>query len=161
MTIKGGAIYFEPGITLNQIPSQDDPHKCFYYPWSESTSSSNAVTYINFTNNSASSVGNHIYGASLNQCKIESDHQIYNSYITPDNLTSLVSSDPLRVCICRNNSNGQIVTQCDKDNTYIQLLAYPGERLDISVAVVGWDYEMANGMVYLSTDSETEQETSS
>lgn len=57
--------------------------------------------------------------------------------------------------------NGQIVTQCDKNNTYIQWPAYPGERLDSSVAVVGWDCEMAktNGMVYLSTDSETELET--
>ena len=53
IALDHGAIYFEPGITLNRILSQDDPHKCFYYPWSKSSycSTSDGSTYIDFTDN--------------------------------------------------------------------------------------------------------------
>ena len=164
---KGGAMYFEPGITLNQILSQDDPHKCFYHPWSESSGSIsvNATTYIEFINNSAGSVGDHIYGASLNACRTESDNRTYKLNIdstSASSWVSLVASDPLRVCICQNNSDGKNVPQCNKASTYMQQSVYPGEIFNISVAVVGWDYEMAktDGVVYPSIDSKTELDES-
>ena len=41
---KGGAIYFEPGITLSQILSQDNPQVCFFHQSLESGSI--AATYM-------------------------------------------------------------------------------------------------------------------
>ena len=162
---KGGAIHFEPGITLNQVLSQDDPHKCFFYPWSDINSYSGISTTISFINNNASSVGDHIYGASVDECETGLDYEIYHTTLknslTQSSNTSLVSSDPLRVCICQNN-----VPQCNKDSTYHMLPkpVYPGERLHMSVAVVGWDYEKAKsiGLVYPSIiiDSETKHSKS-
>ena len=152
---KGGAIYFEPGITLSQILSQgDDPHRCFYYQWLEN--SGTRPTHIDFTNNSADSVGDHIYGASRNECQIETNSSLYN--ITHSNSSpSLVSSDPIRVCLCEKDSNGKTVPQCNR--IVKSQDAYPGEILNILVAVMGWDYEMGitNGVVYQSTKLEYDE----
>ena len=147
---KGGAIYFEHGITLSQILSQDGSRQCFYYQWLEN--SSTRPTHIDFTNISAGRAGDHIYGASLNECKMDSMYNIgYDSSNSP---LSLVSSDPLRVCLCANDSSGKTVPQCNE--MIISQDAYPGETLEISVAVVGWDYKMGltNGVVYQSTEIE-------
>lgn len=113
---KGGAIYFEHGITLSQILSQDDPHKCFFHQSLEGNSA--AATYITFTGNTADNAGDDIYGASLKDCSFESNH--YNNNIIHRNhsssAVSLVSSDPLRICICDKNDNGYYIPQCSKTN---------------------------------------------
>ena len=147
---KGGAIYFEPGITLSQILSQVDPHKCFFY---QSLDSGNTeATYINFISNTADNAGDDIYGASLDECSSESNN--YNNNIIYRNesnaAVSLVSSDPLRVCICDDN-NGTYVPQCIKSNSSREV--FPGEFFNISVAVVGWDFNITNGVIYQRINS--------
>ena len=143
---KGGAIYFEPGITLSQVLSQDNPHKCFFYQSLESNSK--AAIYINFTSNTAGNAGDDIYGASLEDCSLESNY--YNNNVIHRNESdlaiSLVSSDPLRICICNNNGNRIYVPQCNK--TSLNLEVFPGEIFSFSVSIVGWDFDVTNGMVY-------------
>ena len=138
---KGGAIYFEPGITLSQTLSQDNSHNCFYYQWLEN--SSTVPTHIDFINNSAIRAGDHIHGASISECLL---YDI--SYESSNSSLSLVSSEPLRVCLCQTDSNGKHVPQCDE--IFKPQDAYPGEKINIWVAVVGWDYEtgITTGVVY-------------
>ena len=141
---KGGAIYFQPGITLSQILSQVDPHKCFFYQ--SLKSGSTEATYINFTNNTAETAGDDIYGASVDECSSESN-KYKNNIIhrnPSDAAVSLVSSDPLRVCECEND-----VPCCDKASP-IGRNVTPGGLFDVCVAVVGWDYRtgITNSMIY-------------
>jgi predicted outer membrane repeat protein len=148
---KGGAIYFGPGITLSQILSQNDPHKCFFHQSLESGST--AATYITFTGNTADNAGDDIYGASLNDCSLESNHYYNNTIHRNDSgsAVSLVSSDPLRICVCDKNDNGYYVPQCNKTNLSHEF--FPGEIFNLSVAIVGWDFNTTNGIVYLRTNS--------
>ena len=156
---KGGAIYFEPGITLSQILSQDNPHKCFFYQALESGST--AITYITFTSNIAGNAGDDIYGASLKDCSLESNK--YNNNIIhryeSASAVSLVSSDPLRICVCDNNGNGTYVPQCNKTNLSREV--FPGEIFNLSVAIVGWDFDITNGMIYLRVNSSSIPESNS
>ena len=103
-------------ITLNQILSQNDPHKCFHHPWSEI--SNNESAYIKFTNNSARSVGDHIYGASLDEYKTETNPEIYK-YSNLSSNSSSISLDPLRICICFKNHDGKNVPQRNKASMYV------------------------------------------
>ena len=148
---KGGAIYFEPGITLSQVLSQDNPHKCFFYQSLEGGTT--AGIHINFTNNTAGNAGDDIYGASLEDCSLESNHYKNNliHHNESDFSISLVSSDPLRICICDNNGNGTYVPQCNKTNLNREV--FPGEIFSFSIAIVGWDFGVTNGMVYFRVSS--------
>ena len=64
-------------------------------------------------------------------------------YFNPDEnkSLSLLSSDPLRVCIC---TNGR--PECT--NVFMNLTKYPGENFNISAVVVGENFGTVTGSVY-------------
>ena len=107
---------------------------------------------LNFTNNTGWNGGDVIYGEDIGICAI---HEMslssimvdYNKgthvYFNPDRnkSLSLLSSDPLRACIC---TSGR--PECT--NVFVNLTKYPGEHFSISAVVVGENFGTVTGSVY-------------
>ena len=66
-----------------------------------------------------------------------------NVYFSPDEnkSLSLLSSNPLRACIC---TNGR--PECT--NVFMNLTKYPGKSFNISAVVVGENFGTVTGSVY-------------
>ena len=133
----GGAIYAEPDLSRNLILWElfTDRQACFY----RTLNCHGGANYsFYFSNNSAVSGGDDIYGASLQiNCKQECP-------ITISKLPS-VSSDPTRVCIC--DYSGQ--PQCTNESyTLINRQVHSGEILTLPAVIVGGDFGPTVGVVY-------------
>ena len=148
-TETGGAIYLgNEGNT--DLPSSLLP--CFYQllDYDYDVNSSNWYD-ISFHNNSATEGGDHIYGALMHSgdCYVDHAHKAVASccvqkyfHYNPKSQSS-VSSDPMRVCVCKNGSQ-----QCDESYSNINITVHPGETLTLSVVIVGADFGTSLGSVY-------------
>ena len=110
---------------------------------------------LNFTNNTGWNGGDVIYGEDIGICAIHemslssimvdyNDHfKGTHVYFNPDRnkSLSLLSSDPLRACIC---TSGR--PECT--NVFVNLTKYPGEPFSISAVVVGENFGTVTGSVY-------------
>ena len=100
-----------------------------------------------FANNSAGKGGNIVYGGNLaygfsgNKNCMDTFKDILN--ISETSL-SLISSDPLRVCLC--NQSGLPDGMLLVDPTPHSI--YPGQTISISAVVVGQDWGTVAGSVY-------------
>ena len=82
--------------------------------------------------------------------------------ITPDSF-SAVSSDPLRVCICPDQSTPDCLAILpDQNIPHLHYTVYPGQNFTIPVVVVGFNFALASGSVYaqfLSSDASLGSDT--
>ena len=91
---------------------------------------------VSFINNTANDGGSATYGVTLSvcwavYCNARNLQKIFR--FEPDE-PSLISSDPLRVCICQNN-----IPNCSIQNqTYVNV--FPGDSFEINLTVVGFLY---------------------
>ena len=68
--------------------------------------------------------------------------------IEPD-VSSAVSSDPLRVCICPDQSTPDCLAILpDQNITHFHYTVYPGQNFTIPAAVVGFNFALTSGSVY-------------
>ena len=68
--------------------------------------------------------------------------------INPDSL-SAVSSDPLRVCVCPDQSTPDCLAILpDQNIPHLHYTVYPGQNFTIPVAVVGFNFALTSGSVY-------------
>ena len=157
----GGAIF-----VLNTIPNDalgtmanDASRRCSVWLFSTGDDPSydgpQLNVTLNFTNNTGWNGGDVIYGEEISICAIhemslssiivESNDYFkgFNAYFNPDGnqSLSLLSSDPLRVCIC---TSGR--PECT--NVFMSLTKYPGEPFNISAVVVGENFGIVTGSVY-------------
>ena len=151
----GGAIFVR-----NPLPYIR--HSCFLQFLAINTSSqcsgcncSLPQSNINFINNTAKEGGTAIYGASVFDCWLEDLHcvrlhlLIHNSsylHFEPSlqSDTSVISSDPTRVCLCESGKpNCTLVFNSGPNYTH-----YPGEEFFISAAVVGDMFGTVAGSAY-------------
>ena len=151
----GGAVFVH-----NPLPYVT--HSCFLQFLAINTSSqcsgcncSLPQSNINFINNTAKVGGTAIYGASVFDCWLEDLHcsrlhpLIHNSsylHFEPSlqSDTSVISSDPTRVCLCENGKpNCTLVFNSGPNYTL-----YPGEEFFIFVAVVGDMFGTVAGSAY-------------
>ena len=154
----GGAVFVR-----NPLPCVT--HSCFLQFLAMNTSSqcsecncSLPQSNINFINNTAKEGGNTIYGASayahgcsldgiphcryLNSLIHNSNHLQFEPSLQSD--TSVISSDPTRVCLCENGKpNCALVFNNGSNYTH-----YPGEEFSISAAVVGDMLGTVSGSAY-------------
>ena len=76
--------------------------------------------------------------------------------IIPDSF-SAVSSDPLRVCICPDQSTPDCLAILPEQNIpHLHYTVYPGQNFTIPAAVVGFNFALTSGSVYaqfLSSDA--------
>jgi len=148
-THVGGAIYVDELSHLKSI-------LCFIH-FSEAKSLRYQNITINFINNTSVEGGDDLYGAMLYKCYIKYDFKrstvpktlpgsvLFKEndivhYEAPDRL-SLISSDPLRVCLCKNNQ-----PQCSLLHLYET--RYPGETFSLPAVVVGDMFGTVSGYVY-------------
>ena len=147
-TETGGAIYVgNEGNTDLPLPILP----CFYQLLNYDVNSSNWYN-ISFHDNSAMEGGDHIYGAFMHSgdCYVDPAHKVVASccaqryfHYDPKSQSS-VSSDPMRVCICKNGSQ-----QRTKSYSNIDITVHPGETFTLSVVVVRADFGTILGSVHV------------
>ena len=144
----GGAI-FSPGgyiadyVTIGQ-PTVD-PCQITFSPKSN----------VKFINNTAESGGSAMYGITISRlvCDYTEFPRSYDSLsnvlsIEPDE-PSAVSSDPLRVCICPDQSTPDCLAILPDQNVpHLHYTVYPGQEFFIHAAIVGFNFAMTGGSVY-------------
>ena len=152
-TDYGGVMYFADDTTARvqcAVPyfSRDNCHI-------ELSSTSNI--HLNFTNNTAGNAGSLLYGGGLDTCKLytgggygERDGEIVggtysydppgtvrniSTIISDDNITSDISSNRLKVCVCEGEN-----LECES----LQRAVVRGQTFTLSVSVVGQNNEFAS-----------------
>ena len=172
----GGAIWVTPYDPLPPFYSSITAYPpCFYqltFDLAEPLDNQTLPVSVTFSGNKARRGGHDIYGAALqSNCKMTPNRQI-GSYMVKDKVfqfdtrtLSSISSSPKRVCLCENG-----VPMCVTDinlNTssnffgpqfmynYHNVSVTPGEKFNLSVALVGNDFGLVTGGVYaLDTSGE-------
>ena len=161
-TISGGAIFIDDDTFVSQLCSSAtatflvDRQGCFI------KLSSRVNIRLNFDNNTADIAGRIFYGGNLDKCKfyvggelfyndnllntiasISNVNMNFNNF--KDDTTSNVSSDPLQVCICRNDS-----LICDNE---IKASIIRGSEFTLQAVVVGQGKGAVPSAVRISLDN--------
>ena len=111
-----GAIYvsdINPLIYCTRIATHIPNKECFFQLPGQNLSRGIDVKLV-FTNNSADDAGSVLYGGAIDNCKLThgldsySSGEVFDMLVHIDdendyNTTSKISSDPLRICQCKNN----------------------------------------------------------
>ncbi|XP_064386650.1 uncharacterized protein LOC135335166 [Halichondria panicea] len=150
----GGAITITPEVQLALYASLIGYPPCFYqltFDLTEPLDNQTLPVSVTFSGNKARRGGDDIYGAGLqNNCKMTPNRQI-SSYMVQDKIfqfdtrtLSSISSDPKRVCFCKNRKP-LCVTEKNSD---LNVSVTPGEKFNLSVALVGNDFGLVTGGVY-------------
>ena len=104
-------------------------------------------TRFTFVNNSAGKGGDILYGGQV-AFSLNGEWNCLDSFKNISNISqnglSLISSDPLRVCLC--NKTGQ--PDCPNVNDPEPRTVYPGQTITISAVVVGQDFGTVAGSAY-------------
>lgn len=152
----GGAIFVDNHLFYLQN-DYSTRSVCFYQPLIREFKD----IKLNFTNNLATSGGDHIYGTGIrNFCKaakfrltqqeLDEWHSIIHYTLPGGNDSySPISSTPMRVCLC--DPDGSPMLRCNDSATIFSRLkheVYPGEVFEVSVAVVGAEFGATVGPVY-------------
>ena len=156
-TETGGAIFVD-----NNVNSLSDSSPFCFYQLLDYCDNANLDWYsITFYNNSATNGGDDIYGEFMHSVECYAyqhissgknggcypyDHTVSSccvqKYFHYDSKSvSSVSSDSIRVCLCKNGG-----PQCSESNLDIKV--YPGETFTLSTAIVGADFGATVGSVH-------------
>ena len=138
---RGGALYVIDDISLMYCSGkQTTTSECFFEVSSLPGNPAKADVYLVFTNNSAQEAGTVLYGGMLDRCNVTSGpydgtngldvFEDISAVSSQDNVTSIISSDPFRICLCENST-----INCSLE--YPSLSKSPGESFNISVVAVG------------------------
>ena len=108
---------------------------------------------VEFINNTAEGGGSAMYGITVSNMVCTDGLNQYDTLsriltIEPDDF-SAVSSDPLRVCICPDQSTPDCLAILpDQNIPHLHYTVYPGETFTVPVAVVGFNFAFTGGPVY-------------
>ena len=152
-SISGGAIFYEDTFSISQcerLVSNSKTFECFI----ELINSSRDVQ-LDFINNTAGKAGTVLYGGNIDKCKIYIGGGVLSScgvriggnyteksvdtfkkisdIVSVNDSVSEISSDPLQVCICVNESS----LGCSADNNAIETLR--GKEFTLLAVTVGQD----------------------
>ena len=147
----GGAIYSSTRAS-NLVPVFMDVTQSYCFI----TFAINCKVYL--LNNTAVGGGSAMYGISMSTYYEHYNSQVLFDIITinPDSL-SAVSSDPLRVCICPDQSTPDCLAILpDQNIPHLNYTVYPGQNFTIPAAVVGFNFALTSGSVhaqFLSSDA--------
>ena len=139
----GGAICFSdanPSIYCTDIEQFILKEKCFFQLSRPGQILSGGQLVLK--NNSADFAGSVLYGGAIDKCELNgvntySSGEVFNMLIVnndPDsNTTSNISSDPIKICPCKNN-----LPSCSSSvRVQYPHMVYPGETFQVSVVAVG------------------------
>ena len=109
---------------------------------------------MDLLHNTAERGGSAMYGITMSklECVLSSDDDYKYLFdiitIIPDSF-SAVSSDPLRVCICPDQSTPDCLAILPDQNIQnFHYTVYPGQNFAIPAAVVGFNFALTSGSVY-------------
>ena len=112
---------------------------------------------MDLLHNTAERGGSAMYGITMSQlgCQTRSDLDYKYLFdiitIIPDSF-SVVSSDPLRVCICPDQSTPDCLAILpDQNIPHLHYTVYPGQTFTIPAAIVGFNFALTSGSVYAQT----------
>ena len=143
------------GITVESKCQQSKP-LCFYQLGQALLQHPSMVRGIrvNLLNNTAKYAGDNLFGGSVEYCYVvygpnggiyrNSTSLFKKVFIISNDTLSSVSSRPQRVCLCQNSSHS---CGTSNDNKLRNLKLFPGERFNVSVALVGQLNGLAKGAV--------------
>ena len=111
------------------------------------------TTQVHLSNNSAGFAGQQFYGGASVYCYLIASDDNFNhtsssfyfrSVFKFDDIhqPSYITSNPKQICHCENKT----LVHC-QHNPLQKLYVYPGQRFNVSVAVVGWEYGIRPGGV--------------
>lgn len=161
-TATGGAIHVDDA-SLYVYEAYKHYH-CFYTLVNYDNQSDASDYRVIFRNNLAQLGGHHIYGASMRSyCTASSSglkptysfevmsHNIFQFYepSLETHYHSSISGRPMRVCMCDENDQ----PQCTNTSKIVPLKAsehIPGEKIQFRVSLVGGDFGLATGTMYIS-----------
>ena len=117
---------------------------------------------IEFIDNTAKNGGSAVYGGQTTYSFCDllfSAHQSHTHYtyenlfdiltFTADNYSSTVSSDPVRVCVCPDQSTPDCLAILpDQNIPHLHYTVYPGQDFTIPAAVVGFNFALTTGSVH-------------
>ena len=138
----GGAIASNPGTLYSTL-----------MPCSISFGNNSKMDLLH---NTAERGGSAMYGIFMSAVVCLESKNMYSDYeymydvitIIPDSF-SAVSSDPLRVCICPNQSTPDCLAILpDQNNPHLHYTVYPGQNFTIPAAVAGFNFALTSGSVY-------------
>ena len=165
----GGAIHSEFQTTISSNQCEDpntlaDREMCFI----ELSSKTNIN--LNFYENTAGDAGTVLYGGALDSCKLYTGGGVrdscgnivmgsYSKYptntirsisniTTSDNLTSDISSDPLKVCICEDDNN----LLCNE----LKMETVTGREFTLKAVIVGQDKGIIPSSVRISLGNDVQ-----
>ena len=151
----GGAVYSSDSIVIN-------------YRVTNCSISFGKNSTMDLLQNTAERGGSAMYGIIISDVACSSlkdgDYNYLFDIITiiPDSF-SAVSTDPLRVCICPDQSTPDCLAILpDQNIPHLHYTVYPGQNFTIPVAVVGFNFALTSGSVYaqfLSLDASPGSDT--
>ena len=161
----GGAIFVETSSTMYEENNPTTLVPCFYrFP---EMHHEDRVRNVTFGNNSAVEGGHGIYGASLRSfCVVDKsrpgdeypirsgDQLVRDGFLfnetTNEHISSLVSSQPTRVCVLDQQDEEKSVSEScsDASQIFISISAYPGEVFSFKVVLVGAEFGTGVGEVH-------------
>ena len=147
-TEYGGGIYVESEC------DQDIPHCFFQVDNANANISTLRKTKVALINNNASFAGSAIYGGMIDHCVIfinitqkyyHSASRIFNAtfHIYPSEGNSVISSDPIVVCFCRNKTYSE---DCVNNQTFKKSIV-PGSHIRVPVMMLGQRNSCVPGIV--------------
>ena len=168
----GGAIHFDES-TISRIQCKDPyPSHSREMPVCFIELSSKTNIRLNFYENTAGDAGTVLYGGALDSCKLytgggvrDSDGKVVrgsysyapaktirriSSIFSSDKLTSDISSDPLKLCICKNDGK----LDCDKDA--VEIKTVPGREFTLKAVIVGQNKGIVPSSVRISLENDVE-----
>ena len=102
---------------------------------------------LTFVNNSAGKGGDILYGGDV-ALGLDGDWNCLDSFRNISNISqngpSLISSDPSRICLCKQSGQPDCLLLADPNSHII----YPGQTLSICAVVVGQEFGTVTGTVY-------------
>ena len=103
--------------------------------------------WLTFVNNSAGKGGDILYGGDV-ALGLDGDWNCLDSFRDISNISqngpSLISSDPSRICLCKQSGQPDCLLLADPHSHII----YPGQTLSICAVVVGQEFGTVAGTVY-------------
>ena len=159
-SITGGAIYVSASssVSVSFQASLSLPRPYCFFQINDTSLLSDGNVRMNFAGNMAGYAGSVLYGGQIDACQFY-DELLYNEttsgdvfdaiavYGSNDNSTSVISSEPLKVCPCF-----ELVPDCEFLAT-LNRTVYPGQRVQISAVTVGQRNSIAPGPVIAYTES--------
>ena len=154
----GGAIWVTPEVSPTISNSLTRYPPCFYqliFNLAEPLNNQTLPVSVTFSGNKARTRGDDIYGAALqSNCQMTPNRQI-SSFMVQDKIFRFhnrsllsISSNPKRICLCQDKEPICVTN-------YLNVSVTPGEKFNLSVALVGNDFGLVTGGVYaLDTSGE-------